>query len=91
MSGRGRNGIKKNGNHIPTSDIKRLARRGGLKKISKPVVEKVRMILKIFLENVIRDVLVYVTKEKERRSVTERDVMLAISEQADFLYDFKFN
>ncbi|PWZ30476.1 Histone H4 [Zea mays] len=39
--------------------IRRLARRGGMKRISGLIYEETRGVLKIFLENVIRDAVTY--------------------------------
>lgn len=88
MSGRGRDGKKRNSLLVSGSDIRRLARRGGLKKISKPVVEQVRMILRIFLQNVIQDAFAYVTETGEK-SVTVLEVMRALKKQAEFIDDFE--
>ncbi|OWM63088.1 hypothetical protein CDL15_Pgr008004 [Punica granatum] len=38
---------------------RRLARRGGIKRISGLIYEETRGVLKIFLENVIRDAITY--------------------------------
>ncbi|RXM31660.1 Histone H4 [Acipenser ruthenus] len=37
----------------------RLARRGGVKRISGPIYEETRRVLKVFLENVIQDAVTY--------------------------------
>jgi histone H4 len=47
--------------------IRRLARRGGVKRISGLIYEETRGVLKIFLENVIRDSVTYT--EHAKRSV----------------------
>ena len=39
--------------------IRRLARRGGVKRISGLIYEETRGVLKVFLENVIRDAVTY--------------------------------
>ncbi|KAG0437584.1 hypothetical protein HPB47_017376, partial [Ixodes persulcatus] len=39
--------------------IRRLARRGGVKRISGVIYEETRGVLKVFLENVIRDAVTY--------------------------------
>lgn len=48
--------------------IRRLARRGGVKRISGLIYEETRGVLKIFLENVIRDSVTYT--EHAKRCVT---------------------
>nr|GLL27927.1 histone H4-like [Ipomoea trifida] len=44
---------------ITKSAIRRLGRRGGVRRISGLIYEETRGVLKIFLENVIRDVVAY--------------------------------
>ena len=39
--------------------IRRLARRGGVKRISKPIYDEVRQELRIFLETTLRDATTY--------------------------------
>ena len=46
--------------------IRRLARRGGVKRISGLIYEETRGVLKIFLENVIRDSVTYTEHAKRR-------------------------
>lgn len=54
--------------------IRRLARRGGVKRISGLIYEETRGVLKIFLENVIRDSVTY-TEHAKRKTVTALDVV----------------
>ena len=48
--------------------IRRLARRGGVKRISGLIYEETRGVLKIFLENVIRDSVTYTEHAKRYAS-----------------------
>ncbi|KAH9931809.1 uncharacterized protein B0H18DRAFT_1116070 [Fomitopsis serialis] len=57
--------------------IRRLARRGGVKRISGLIYEETRGVLKIFLENVIRDSVTY-TEHAKRKTVTALDVVYAL-------------
>ena len=54
--------------------IRRLARRGGVKRISGLIYEETRGVLKVFLENVIRDAVTY-TEHARRKTVTAFDVV----------------
>ncbi|KAJ4903186.1 Histone H4 protein [Raphanus sativus] len=77
MSGRGKGGkglgkggakrhrkvLRDNIQGITKPAIRRLARRGGVKRISGLIYEETRGVLKIFLENVIRDSVVRSRKE----------------------------
>ncbi|PWA52366.1 hypothetical protein CTI12_AA455670 [Artemisia annua] len=58
--------------------IRRLARRGDVKRISGLIYEETRGVLKIFLENVIRDVVTY-TEHARRKTVTAMDVFYALN------------
>eukprot|EP00891_Asterochloris_glomerata_P000704 jgi/Astpho2/704/fgenesh1_pm.00014_%23_1_t len=97
MSGRGKGGkglgkggakrhrkvLRDNIQGITKPAIRRLARRGGVKRISgliyrRPVV---------FLENVIRDAVTY-TEHARRKTVTAFDVVYALKRQGRTLYGF---
>ncbi|XP_047079285.1 histone H4-like [Lolium rigidum] len=67
--------------------IRRLARRGGVKRISGLIYEETRGVLKIFLENVIRDAVTY-TEHARRKTVTAMDVVYALKRQGRTLYGF---
>ena len=67
--------------------IRRLARRGGVKRISGLVYEETRSVLKIFLENVIRDAVVY-TEHARRKTVSAMHVCYALKRAGRTLYGF---
>ncbi len=67
--------------------IRRLARRGGVKRIAGTIYEETRIVLKIFLENVIRDAVTY-TEHAKRKTVTAMDVVYALKRQGRTLYGF---
>ena len=67
--------------------IRRLARRGGVKRISGLIYEETRGVLKVFLENVIRDAVTY-TEHARRKTVTALDVVHALKRQGRTLYGF---
>ena len=67
--------------------IRRLARRGGVKRISGLIYEETRGVLKVFLENVIRDSVTY-TEHARRKTVTALDVVYALKRQGKTLYGF---
>ena len=70
-------------NHL----ARRLARRGGVKRISGLIYEETRGVLKVFLENVIRDAVTY-TEHAKRKTVTALDVVYALKRQGKTLYGF---
>ena len=67
--------------------IRRLARRGGVKRISFPIYKEVREVLQKFLQNVVRDSITY-TEHAKRKTVTAMDVVYALKRQGRTLYGF---
>ncbi|RMZ55557.1 hypothetical protein APUTEX25_000140 [Auxenochlorella protothecoides] len=92
MSGRGKGGkglgkggakrhrkvLRDNIQGITKPAIRRLARRGGVKRISGLIYEETRGVLKVFLENV----------PARRKTVTAFDVVYALKRQGRTLYGF---
>ncbi|KAG8952227.1 Histone H4 [Tulasnella sp. 424] len=108
MTGRGKGGkglgkggakrhrkiLRDNIQGITKPAIRRLARRGGVKRISGLIYEACRFwlnetrgVLKIFLENVIRDSVTY-TEHAKRKTVTALDVVYALKRSGRSLYGF---
>ncbi|KAG8951878.1 Histone H4 [Tulasnella sp. 424] len=101
MTGRGKGGkglgkggakrhrkiLRDNIQGITKPAIRRLARRGGVKRISGLIYEETRGVLKIFLENVIRDSVTY-TEHAKRKTVTALDVVYALKRSGRSLYGF---
>lgn len=54
--------------------IRRLARRGGVKRISGLIYEETRGVLKVFLQSLIKDAVTY-TEHARRKTVTAMDVV----------------
>ncbi|KAI0641807.1 histone-fold-containing protein [Trametes meyenii] len=109
MSGRGKGGkglgkggakrhrkiLRDNIQGITKPAIRRLARRGGVKRISGLIYEETRGVLKIFLENVIRDSVTYTEHAKRQvivfrssHTVTALDVVYALKRSGRTLYGF---
>ena len=57
--------------------IRRLARRGGVKRLSGLIYDEARSVLKSFLEQVIKDSVTY-TEHSKRKTVTPLDVVYAL-------------
>ena len=70
--------------------IRRLARRGGVKRISGLVYEETRGVLKVFLAHVIQDAVTY-TEHAQRRTVTAMDVVYAFKRQGRPIYGFGYD
>mgnify|MGYP000431896663 CR=1 FL=1 len=67
--------------------IRRLARRGGVKRIAGTVYEEVRGVLKSFVEGVVRDATAY-TEHAKRKTVTALDVVHALKKRGRMLYGY---
>ena len=67
--------------------IRRLARRGGVKRISSFVYDDTRQVLKGFLEGIVRDAVTY-TEHARRKTVTAMDVVYALKRQGRTIYGF---
>ena len=67
--------------------IRRLARRGGVKRISGMCYEEARGVLKVFIENTICDAVTY-TEHARRKTVTTTDIVYALKRQGRTLYGF---
>lgn len=70
---------------ITNAAIRRLGRRGGVKRMSGMIYPEVRTILKDFLTNVIKDAVCY-TEHAKRQTVTAYDVVYALKRQGRPLY-----
>ncbi|KAG5577812.1 hypothetical protein H5410_057946 [Solanum commersonii] len=100
MSGRGKGGkglgkggakrhrkvLRDNIQGITKPAIRRLARRGGgVKRISGLIYEEIRGVLKIFLENVVRDAVTY-TEHARIKTLMAMDIFYALKRQGRTLY-----
>ena len=72
---------------ITKAAIRRLARHGGVKRMSGLIYEETRGVLRAFLENVIRDASEY-TKCANRKTITAMDVVYALKRQGKTIYGF---
>ena len=69
--------------------IRRLARRGGVKRIAADVYNAVKAQMDGFLHNVVRDAASY-TLHSARRTVTAIDVVYAMKRQGKAIYGFGY-
>uniref|UniRef100_UPI00398ECF00 histone H4-like n=1 Tax=Pristiophorus japonicus TaxID=55135 RepID=UPI00398ECF00 len=79
--------LRNNIQGITKPAIRRLARRGRVKRISGLIYEETRGVLKVFLENVIRDAVID-TEHAKRKTVTAMDLVYALKQQSRTLYGF---
>jgi histone H4 len=97
MSGRGQGlkGLGKGGacrrrplvprTSITKPALRRLARRGGVKRIAGTIYEEVRTVVRLFLENILKDTVTY-TEHAKRKTVSTMDVLHALKYQGRTLY-----
>lgn len=86
-SKRHRKVLRDNISGVTKPAIRRLARRGGVKRLAGTIYEATRSVLKEFLQRVIRDAVTY-TEHARRKTVTAMDVVYALKRQNHTLYGF---
>ena len=74
-------------NKISKAAVRRLARRGGVKRISGLVYDETNEMLKVFLKSIIEDAVVY-AEHSRRKTLTHKDVIYALKRQGKTLYGF---
>jgi len=79
--------MRENIQGITKPAIRRLARRGGVKRISGLIYDETRQVLKVFLEGIVRDAVTY-TEHARRKTVTALDVVYALKRHGRTLYGF---
>lgn len=79
--------LRDNVQGITKPDIRRLARRGGVKRISGMIYQETRVVIKQYLERIMRTV-VAVTDHSKRKTVTVSDVIFALRREGRPIYGF---
>ena len=72
---------------ISKSGISRIARRGGVRRISNSTFHLTRVVLKQFVENAVRDAIMYM-QHARRSTITTVDVCYALHRCGQTLYTF---
>jgi len=72
---------------ISKPDIRRLARRGGVKRISAGIYNEARKAMRHFLKEVLQDCTVFVD-HSSRKTITVRDVIYALKRRGRPIYGF---
>ncbi|KAL7899353.1 histone-fold-containing protein [Trichoderma sp. SZMC 28014] len=67
--------------------IRRLARRGGVKRIAGTIYDETRKVMKQYLEEVIRDAVTYV-EHRNAKTVTIHDILHSLQRRGRTLYGF---
>ncbi|KAF3935556.1 hypothetical protein ABW19_dt0202739 [Dactylella cylindrospora] len=79
--------LRDNINGVTKPAIRRLARRGGVKRISGGIYEEIRGVVKKRLEDILRDCVAYCEHAK-RKTVTVTDVIFALKRIGTPIYGF---
>jgi histone H4 len=74
-------------NSLSKPSIRRLARRGGVKRISGLIYVETNAVLKLFLQCIVQDALVY-AEHARRKTITTMDIVMALKHQGRVLYGF---
>merc|ERR1711907_389427 len=69
--------LKANASSVSQGSIRRLARRGGVKRIAGPVYGEVRDVLRRFVDGVVRDATAY-TEHAKHKTVSVQDIIAAL-------------
>lgn len=72
---------------IGNAAIRKLARRGGVKRIGESMYKETRDVLREFLERVLRDTVTY-TEHARRKTVTALDIVMALKRNGRSLFGF---
>ncbi|KAK6363424.1 hypothetical protein TWF730_000855 [Orbilia blumenaviensis] len=87
MNKRHRKILRDNIQGITRPAIRRLARRGGVKRISASIYEEARKVIKDYLKPVIQSCVMY-TEHARRKTVTTSDVVHALNIKGRTIYGF---
>jgi histone H4 len=79
--------VRDNIQGITKPAIRRLARRGGVKRVSGLIYEDARKVLKGFLEKTVKDAVTY-TEHAKRKTVTALDVVNSLKRNGRTIYGF---
>lgn len=73
--------------YVNNTSIRKLARRGGCKRISFEVYDEIRGVLRTYLKSVIRSAVIYAEHAK-RNTVTAMDIVYALKRNGQTVYGF---
>ena len=81
---------RKSPNLIPQNQIRRLARRAGVRRVNGHTYKQVRSVFKHFVIVVLQNALEY-TSCRKGYMITTRDIVLALDALGETLYGFEHN
>ena len=84
---RAKKSLRDNSKGISKGSIRRLARRGGVKRISAAIYDEAREVMKSYVEGVVRSAVAY-SENAGRKTVKAVDVVHALRKQGRMLYGY---
>lgn len=72
--------------NIPKAVIKRLGRRAGIKRSTGAISNYIQKCIRIYLELVLRDALMYTDHDHHRKTIEERDIIMAVKSSTGARY-----
>mgnify|MGYP003572947348 CR=1 len=79
--------LKSNSTSITNGSIKRLARRGGVKRIAGPVYAEVRDIIRSFVDGTVRDATAF-AEHAGKKTVSLANILGALKRRGTTIYGF---
>ncbi|CAD2214687.1 histone H4 [Angomonas deanei] len=79
--------LRDNIKSISRGSIRRLARRGGVRRLSGEIYEEVRRVLKSYVEDVVRTATSY-TEYSRAKTVKASDIVSALRKKGQILYGY---
>ena len=79
--------VKASSANVSAGSVRRLARRGGVKRLSAAVVPDVRDVLRRFVDGVVRDATAY-TEHAKHKTVSVQDIIAALRKRGRAIYGF---
>jgi histone H4 len=79
--------LRENSNGVTRGSIRRLARRGGVKRISGLLYDEVRGVLAAFVEKIVHGATAYAEHSK-RKTVSALDVVSSLKRNGTVLYGY---
>jgi len=70
---------------INNASIRRLARRGGVKRINSDLYDRVNELVRKFLQDVLMKAVIY-AEHAQRKTVSKQDIILALKKSGHILY-----
>ena len=81
--------LRKSIDGVTRGAVRRLARKGGIKRMSAGVYEETKNVLKVFVEKIVTDAIVY-TEYAQRKTISTQDILQSLKRNGKTLYGYGF-